>query len=152
MFGEEEDVDGQVEAAMSKIGLDGMDIRCPLAVLLLQNWQVRPLPRGATEGIIDEEKKIVGVDFYGPRVWVRWRLAHEAGHACKLALGIRLPHCEESTDRWARAIVIGRAGMLGKLSSATPDIVRAYADELPEWHIAERIWEVRRSTARRMTG
>lgn len=144
------DIDGIVEGTLARVGLDGLDVRDPIAVILALGWRLVPLPAGLTHGVLVEHERLVAMSFVGSVQRVTRTAAHEAGHVVQLEAGLRLPHDEVQTDRWGRAIVLGRAGLLRKMRhSGTATIVGDYADLLPGTDVAQRIWEVRQSLLQR---
>lgn len=141
-------VDGVTEAALATVGLDGMDVREPLAVLHKLGWGVRPLPKGVLKGRLDEEKRMIYACLFGEETQVRSAIAHELGHVIKLQQGYRLPHCECCADRIGRAVCLGRDGIVRLLRGGTysevNDFVDTYSALFLRSEIQLRIHEVRR--------
>lgn len=149
----EEDIDGLVEGLLARVGLDGMEERDPLAVILLLRWRPVVLPWGEFHGIINAEERTVAVDVMGSSDQVTRTWIHECGHVVQCELGVELPHCEILTSAFGRAVAAGRDGVLRRLDRlSTREVIASYAGVLPPCDAAYRVWEVQRSVARLRAG
>lgn len=147
----DEDADAIAEAALAAVGMDGMLLRCPLAIFAAFGVPVEPLRRGEVDGILDRRRRQVRVNMAGEIEVVRWRLAHECGHFLQLVCGIKLPHSEALASRVGRAAVIGEDSIRKALAvHPYADIPALYQSWLPAKQTAMRLWEVQMRRPRRV--
>lgn len=145
------DADAIVEGVLSRVGLDGLAIRNPAAVLLALGWTLEPLVTlGPEEGRVVEADRVAFVRLVGSRQSINRVIAHEVGHIVFLEFGYLLPHCECCVDAAGRAICMGRRGLSRRLRSESPQtIIASLANLFVPAEVARRIFEVRSAEARR---
>lgn len=149
-WGHEEDADAVAESGLATVGMDGMLLRCPLAVFGAFGMAVLPLRRGDIEGFIHLRQREVRIDMSGGIEDVRSRMAHEGGHLVLHLAGYRLPHNEAFASRCGRAIVIGERAMRRAIDTHPYSIIpHLYADWLPYRQVSMRLWEVQIRRMRR---
>lgn len=139
------DPDALVESVLSRVGLDGADLRDPYAVLAALRWSVHPLPgAGPEDGQTDEQQRLVRIRYVGSDQFIYKVLAHECGHVILLESGHRFPHCEHCADRIGRAVCLGRDGLRRRLKTESGnDIVTSLAGLFLPAEVSQRIFEVR---------
>lgn len=145
------EADALVEAVLSAVGMDGMDVRCPIAVIRKLGWYIKALASTTDlHGAFNLQTRTVGLDPMGSLHQVRERAAHEGGHIVLVTQRIELPHDEAFVGRVGRAICMGRAGMVKRLRELTiQDVLDFYTEYFSSQEVCQRIWEVRQTLMRR---
>lgn len=145
------DPDALVESVLSRVGLDGADIRDPYAVLKALKWSVHPLPgAGPEDGQTDECLRVVRIRYQGSNQCIYKAVAHECGHVILLESGHRFPHCEHCADRIGRAVCLGRDGLRRRLKTESGnDIATSLSWLFLPAEVSQRIYEVRAADVQR---
>jgi len=145
------DVDAIVESVLARVGLDGLPVRNPAAVLMALGWTLEPLVTlGPEEGRVVEADRVAFVRLVGSRPSINRVIAHEVGHVVFLEFGYPLPHCECCVDAAGRAICLGRRGLSRRLGSEAPQAIMASLVHLfTTAEMARRIFEIRFAESRR---
>lgn len=139
------DPDALAESVLSRVGLDGADIRDPYSVLKALKWPIHPLPgAGPEDGQTDECLRIVRIRYSGSDQFIYKILAHECGHVIMLESGYRFPHCEHCADRIGRAVCMGRDGLRRRLrTESSGEIIESLLHLYLAAEVSQRIFEVR---------
>lgn len=145
--------DAVAEVLAKLVHLDGMAIRCPLAMLDLLGIEAEHVPPSKSEdGFFVARPMIrVGINWIGSSKRLRARASHELGHVGLWICGYRLPHNEEHASEVGRALCMGRAEMVRRLAFyTTAEVIESYADMFEPSEVAQRVYEVRISMAKRV--
>lgn len=143
------DEDGVASSFLAIKALDGERTINPWGVAAAFGLGVRPCPPRKTEGYYHHPSRTIYVLFCSDVLLTDFLLTHELSHVALALWGLPSPHCNDLTDRVARAMLMPRRSIEKalRLGDSVPQIKLDWGNVPPD-QVELRVREVWRAMRR----